>query len=105
MFTSAANASYLDISDDENSDGGGNSSDDDAENSTNQRDNDEEELKQYMWQRRRHTCQEVFGVMFCLKRSISATLDNEVILMMLLPILWLIRFLERSISVAVSTTK
>ena len=41
VFTSAANASYLDISDDEKSDCGGDSSDDDAENSTNQRDNDE----------------------------------------------------------------
>ena len=63
----AANAAYIDISDDENSDGGGDSSDDDSENSTNQRDNDEEELDPSIWQRRRHTCQDVFGVILCLK--------------------------------------
>ena len=47
MFTLAANATDLDIGDDENINGGGDSSDDDAENSTNQRDNDEEELGPY----------------------------------------------------------
>ena len=39
MFTLAANATDLDIRDDEKSNGGGDSSDDDTENSTNQRDN------------------------------------------------------------------
>ena len=47
MFTSAANATDLDRSEDENINGGGDSSDDDAENITNQRDNDEEELDPY----------------------------------------------------------
>ena len=37
-----ANASDLDLSDDEKSNGGGDSSDDDAENTTNQRDHKEE---------------------------------------------------------------
>ena len=45
MFTSAANASELDLSGDEKSNCGGDSSD--AENSTNQRDNDEELLDPY----------------------------------------------------------
>ena len=44
MFTSAANAADLNLSDDEKSNGGGDRSDDDAENSTNQIDNDKEEL-------------------------------------------------------------
>ena len=43
----AANATDLDLSDDEKSNVGGDSSDDDAENSTNQRYNDEEELDPY----------------------------------------------------------
>ena len=47
MFTSSANATDLDRSEDENINGGGDSSDDDAKNSTNQRDNDEEELDPY----------------------------------------------------------
>ena len=47
MFTSAANATDLDISDDEKSNGSGDSSDNDAESSTNKRDNDEEELDPY----------------------------------------------------------
>ena len=44
MFTSAANATDLGISDDEKSNSSGEISDDDAGNSTNQRDNNEEEL-------------------------------------------------------------
>ena len=40
MFNSAANATEIDLSNDEKSDVGGDRSDDDAENSTNQRDND-----------------------------------------------------------------
>ena len=44
MFTSTANVTNLDISDDKNINGGGDSSDDYAKNSTNQRDNDDEEL-------------------------------------------------------------
>ena len=47
MFNSAANATEIDLSNDEKSDVGGDRSDDDAENSTNQRDNDEEELDPY----------------------------------------------------------
>ena len=47
MFTLAANATDLDIRDDEKSNGGGDSSGDDAENITNQRDNDKEELDPY----------------------------------------------------------
>ena len=105
MFTSAANASYLDISDDENSNGGGDRSDDDAENITNQRENDEEELDPSIWQRIRHTCLDIFGVMIFLKTTISAPLDCEMVLMMLLPMLWSIYFLERSIYGAVATTK
>ena len=42
VFTSAANAADLDLSDDEKSNVGGDSSDDYTENSTNQKDNDEE---------------------------------------------------------------
>ena len=42
VFTSAANASDLDLRDDKNSNGGGESSDDDDENTTNQSNNDEE---------------------------------------------------------------
>ena len=45
MFTSAANAADLDLSDDEKSNGGGDSSDDDAEKNTNQSDNYEEGLE------------------------------------------------------------
>ena len=48
MFNSSANATDLDISDDEKSNGGGDNNDDDTENSTNQRDNDEEELEPYI---------------------------------------------------------
>ena len=48
MFTLAANATDLDIGDDENINGGGNSSDNDAENRTNQRDNNKEELDPYI---------------------------------------------------------
>jgi len=44
VFTSAANAADLDLSDDEKSSGDGDNSDDDGENITNQSDNDEEEL-------------------------------------------------------------
>ena len=44
MLTSTANASDLDLSDDEKINSVGDSSDDDVENSTNQRDNAEEEL-------------------------------------------------------------
>ena len=42
VFTSAANATDLDLSHDEKINGGGYNSDDDAENSTNQRDDYEE---------------------------------------------------------------
>ena len=48
MFTSASNATDLDLSDAEDSNESGDSSDDDAENITNQRDNDEEELDPYI---------------------------------------------------------
>ena len=48
MFTLAANATELDLSDDEKRNDSGDSSDDDAENITNQRDNDEEELEPYI---------------------------------------------------------
>ena len=44
----AANATELDLSDDEKRNDSGDSSDDDAENITNQRDNDEEELEPYI---------------------------------------------------------
>ena len=47
MFTSADNATDLDISDDENINSGGDTSGYDDKNCTNQRDNDEEELDPY----------------------------------------------------------
>ena len=137
MFASAANATDLDLSDDEKSNGGGDSRDDDAENSTNHRDNDEEELDPYIlenlifedsdyeltdhhaasdgalvqlikmkqearksvWVAKekaylsvRLRCAALLGI------ALSAPLDCEVILMTLLPMLWLICSLERSIS-------
>ena len=42
VFTTEANATDIDLSDNEKSNIGGDSSDDYAENSTNQKDNDEE---------------------------------------------------------------
>ena len=44
LFTSAANAADIDLSDDENSNDGGDSSDDDAEKNIDKRNNYEEEL-------------------------------------------------------------
>ena len=44
VFTSAANTTDLDLSNDKNSNVDGDRSDDDAENNTNQSNNDEEEL-------------------------------------------------------------
>ena len=140
MFTSAANAAELDISDDENSNDGGDNSDDDAENSTNQRDNDEEELdpsrleinllddsddeltehhagadgvlaqlikmkqeaRKSVWMTKDKAY--LSGRLWCaalLEIYLYAPLDCADILMTLLPMLWSIRSLERSIYVVV----
>ena len=48
MFTSAANAADIDLSDDGNSNVGGDRSDDNSEDIKNHRDNDEEELEPYI---------------------------------------------------------